>query len=110
MVSKKIGSSCAMPVNYTFTSINFVGMCSRIFKIVFSSGSIFNRDKKSDAVFILPGKCANSPNYNTELQAFVERGGTIFVLKNLMTDLMSVMIITGLVAPQSICPNFMRAR
>ena len=108
--SKKTVSSCAMPVDSMFTSIGFVGMSSLIFKKIFSFGSISNRDKKSAAVFILPGMCAMVKlNCNTKSQAFHNGGGIIFVRKNLVTDLLSVMMITGLVAPQNICPNSLKA-
>ena len=108
--SKNTVSSCAMPVDSMFTSIGFVGMSSLIFNIIFSFGSIFNRDKKSAAIFIFPGMCAIVKlNCSTKSHAFHRGGGIIFVWKNLVTDLLSVMIITGLVAPQNICPNSSRA-
>ena len=46
VVSKKTGSSCAMPVDSMYTSIGFVGLSSLIFKIIFSIGSFAKRDKK----------------------------------------------------------------
>ena len=52
--SKKNGYSCAMPVDSMFISLGFVGMSSLLFKIIFSFGSISNRDKNSAAVFIFP--------------------------------------------------------
>ena len=105
--SKKTVSSRAMPVDSMFTSIGFVGMSSLIFRIVFSLESISNWDKKSAAMFIFPGMCAIVKiNFSTKSQAFHRREGIIFVWKNLVTDLLSVMIITGLVAPQNICPKF----
>ena len=48
-------------------------------------------------------------NCSTKLQAFHKGGGIIFVWKSLVTDLLSVMIITGLVAPQNIYPNSLNA-
>ena len=85
-------------------------MSPLIFKMTFSLGSISKRDKKSAAVFIFPGMCAMVKlNCNTKSQAFHNGGGIIFVWKNLVTDLLSVMIITGLVAPQNICPNSLKA-
>ena len=99
-----------MPVDSMFTSIGFVGMSSLIFNIIFSFGSIRNRDKKSAAVFNFPGMCAIVKlNCSTKSHAFHKGGGIIFVWKNLVTDLLSVMIITGLVAPQSKCPNSLKA-
>ena len=93
-----------------FTTIGFVGMSSLNFKIIFSLGSISNRDKKSAAVFIFPGMCAIVKlNCSTKSQAFHRGGGIIFVWKNLATDLLSVMIITDLVAPQNKCPNSLKA-
>ena len=44
-------------------------------------------------------------NCSTKSQALPKCGGIIFVRKNLRIDLLSVMVITGLVAPQNICPN-----
>ena len=103
-------SSCAMPVDSMFTSIGFVGMSSLIFKIFFSFGSISNRDKKSAAVFIFPGMCAIVKlNCSTKSQVIHRGGGINFVWKNLVTDLLSIMIITGLVAPQNICPKSLKA-
>ena len=78
--------------------------------MIFSIGSISKRDKKSAAVFIFPGMCAIVKiNCNTKSQAFYDGGGIIFVWKNLVTDLLSVMMMTGLVAPQNICPNSLKA-
>ena len=110
VVSKKTGSSCARPVDSRFTSIGFLGMSYLIFKTIFSLGSIPKRDEKSAAVLILPGMCAMVKfNWRTKSQAFHKCGGIIFVWKNLVTDLLSVMIITGLVAPQNIFPNCLKA-
>ena len=108
--SKKTVSPCAMPVDSLFTSIGFVGMSSLIFNIIFSFGYTSNRDKKSAAVFIFPGMCAIVKlNCSTKSHAIHRGGGIIFVRKNLVTDLLSVMIVTGLVAPQNICPNSLKA-
>ena len=86
--SKKTVSSCAMPVDSMFTSIGVVGISSLIFKIIFSLGSISNRDKKSAAVFIFPGMCAIVKlNCSTKSHAFHRGGGIIFVWKNLVSDL-----------------------
>ena len=113
VVSKKTDSSCAtcaMPVDSMFTSIGFVGMSSLIFKFIFSFGSISKQNRKSAAMFIFPGMCAIvKMNCSTKSQAFQKGGGTIFVWKNLVTDLLSVMIIIGLMAPQNIRPNSMKA-
>ena len=110
VVSKETGPSCAMTVDSMFTSTCFVGMSPLIFKNTFSLGSISKRDKESAAVFIFPGLCAMVKlNCSTKLQVFHKVGGTIFVCKNLVTDLLSVMIITGLVAAQSILPNSLKA-
>ena len=108
--SIKTVSSCAMPVDSMFTSIGFVGMSSLIFKNIFSLGSISRRDKKSAAVSIFPGLCAIAKlNCSTKSQEFHRGGGINFLWKNLVTDLLSVMIITGFVAPQNICPNSLKA-
>ena len=99
-----------MPVDSMFTSIGFVGMSSLIFKIIFSLGSISGRDKKSAAVFTFPGMCAIVKlNCNTKSHAFYRGAGMIFVWKNLVTDLLSVMMSTGLVEPQNTCPNSLKA-
>ena len=83
---------------------------SLIFRIFFSLGSIFIRDQKSAAVFIFPGMWAMIKlNCSTKSQAFHKGGGSIFGRKNLVTNLLSVMIITGSVAPQKICPNSLEA-
>ena len=58
VVSGKTGFSYAMPVDSKLTSMEFVGMFSLIFKIMFSLGSVSKRDKKSAAVFFFPGMCA----------------------------------------------------
>ena len=110
--SWKTCSSCAMPVDSIFTSIGFVGMSSLFFNVfpIFSLGSISRRHKKSAAVFIFPGMCAIVKlNCSTKSHAFHRGGGIIFVWKNLVTDLLSVMMITGLVAPQNICPISLEA-
>ena len=86
-----------------FTSIGFAGMSSLIFEIIFSFGSVSHRDKNSAAVFIFPEMCAIVKlNCSTKSQATHNGGGIIFVWKNLVTDLLSVMIIAGLVAPSMI--------
>ena len=111
VVSKTTGSSCAMPVDSMFTSIDCVGLCSLIFRIIFSLGSICKQDKKSAAVFILPGMCAMVKlNCNTKPQVSYKGGGIIFVRKNLVKDFLSAMIISGLVAPQNICPISLKAK
>ena len=108
--SWKTCSSCALPVDSLFTSIGFVGMSYLIFKIIFLLGSISNRDNVSAAVLFFPGMCAIVKlNCSKKSQAFHRGGGIIFVWKNLVTDLLSVMIITDLVAPQNICPNSLKA-
>ena len=58
VVSKKIASSCAMPVDSMLPSINYVGVSPVIFRINLLLGSISKRDKKIAAVFIFPGMCA----------------------------------------------------
>ena len=110
VVSKKTGSSCAMPLDSTFTSSGFVGMSSLIFISIFSLGSVSKRDKKSAAVFTFPEMCAIVRlSSSTKSQASLRGGGIIFVWKNLVTDLLSVMIITDLVVPQNICPVSLKA-
>ena len=80
VVSKKTGSSCAMPVDSMFTSIGSVGMTSLIFKIIFSLGSNSKPVEKTAAVFIFPRLCAIVKLYcSTKLQQFHKGGGIIFV-------------------------------
>ena len=108
--SKKSGSSCAMPVVSMFTSIGLVGMSLLFLKGFFRWDPFLNEMKKYAAVFIFPGMCAIVKlNCITKSQAFHKGGGIVFVWKNLLTNLLSVMISTGLVAPQSFCPNPLKA-
>ena len=110
VVSKKTGSSCAVPIDSMFTSIGFVGMSSLTFKNIFSSGSNSKKDKKSAAVFLFPGMCdIVKLGCSTKLQAFHKSGGITFVWKNPVIDLLSVMIIIGLMAHQNLCPNSLKA-
>ena len=108
---KKTDSYCAVPVDSMFTSIGFVGTCSLIFRIIFSLGSSSKRDMESAVVFILSGTCAMVKlNCGTKSKAFHKGVGNIFVWKNLVTDLLSVMMITGFVVPQNLCPNSLKTR
>ena len=110
LVSKKTGSSYAIPVDSMFTSIGFVGMAFLIFKSIFSLGSISEQNKKSAAMFIFPGMCAMVKlNCSTKSQSFHKGGEINFVWKNLVTDLLSVMMITDLVAPHNICRISLKA-
>ena len=91
----------------------FFGMSFLIFRTIFSFslGSISKRYKKSAAVFIFPGTCAMvNLDCNTKPLAFYMGGQINFVWKNLATDLLSIMIITGLVAPQRKCQNSLKVR
>ena len=73
VVTKKTGSSCAMPVDSMFTSIDFVEISSLIFRVIFSVRSISERNKKPAAVFIFPGMCSIVKlNCGTKSQAFHE--------------------------------------
>ena len=47
---------------------------------------------------------------NTELQIIHKGGGINFVRKNLVTDFLLVMRITGLVVPQDSCPNSQKSK
>ena len=86
VVSKKTSSSCAMPVDSMFTSINFVGMSSPPLRIIFLIGSISKRHKKSAAVFIFTGMCEKVKlSCSTKSQAFHKGGAISFVCKNLVT-------------------------
>ena len=108
--SKNAGSSCAMLLESMITSSGFVGMSSLIIRIIFSLGSNAKRDKESAVLFIFPGMCAIvKVNCSTKTQAFHKGGRIIFVWKNLVTDLLSVIIITGVVAPQNKCPKSLKA-
>ena len=108
VVSKGTGTTCALPVDSMFTSIGFVGMSLLIFRFIFSLGSISNPVKKSSAVFFFPGMCAMRKSKCTT--KFHKGAGIHFVGRNLLTDLLYDLIITGLVAPQKICPNSSNAR
>ena len=114
LVSKNTGSSCVMPVvpvDSMFTSFGFFGKSSLTFEVIFSVLSISQRNKKSAVVFIFPGTCAMVKlNCNTKAQAFHKGGGIIFVWKNPLNNLLSVMIIIGMVGSQNICPISLKAR
>ena len=58
VVSKKIASSCAMPVDSLLTSIGFVGLSSPVCRI-FSLGSIFEWDRKSCSSVHFPWNMCN---------------------------------------------------
>ena len=110
VVWKKTDYSCAMPVDSMFRSIDSVGMSSLVFMFIFSSGFIFNPGCKPGAVFIISGMCALVTLIcNTKLQVFHKGGGIDSVRKNWVTDLLSVMTITGLIAPQTTFTNSLRA-
>ena len=83
-------------------NVHFNWFCCKVpsnFWIIFSLGSISSRDKISAAVFIFSGTCAMLKlNCITKSQTFHKGGGFIFVWKNLVTDTLSVMMMTGLVA------------
>ena len=103
---KKNVSSCAIPVDSVFTSIGFAGISPLIFRIIFSLGSNSERDQKSAGVFIFPGERAMVKlNCKTTSQAFHKGGGINSIWKNLVTGLVSVMIIIGLVALPNKCTN-----
>ena len=46
---------------------------------------------------------------NTKSQVLHKGWGIIFVWNNWLTDLLSVKIVTGLHAPQNVCPNSLEA-
>ena len=81
------------------------------FRIIFSLESISKQNKKSVAGIIFHGMCVMLKlNCNAKSQTFHKGEGIYFVWKNLVTDLLSVLIITGLVAPQNTCPNSLKTR
>ena len=53
VISKKTGSSGAMPVDSMFISLGFVRMSSLIFKFICSLESVSKRDGKSGWPFLL---------------------------------------------------------
>ena len=80
MVSKKTGSTCAMPLDSMFTSISVFGMPSLILTNIFFFGSICEPDKKSAAVFNFPGMCSILNIYcSKKLQSFHKGGGINFL-------------------------------
>ena len=87
MLTKKTGSSCAMPVDSMFISISFVGLSFLISRLIFSIGSISRQGKKSAAVLIFHAMCAMvKVNCNTKLQAFHKGGILNFVWKTWVND------------------------
>ena len=91
-------------------NVHFNRFCWKIFsdfQIYLSLGPISKRDKKSAAVFIFPVMCAVKKLYcSTKSQAFDKGGGFIFVWKNLVADLLSIIVITGLVARYNFMSKF----
>ena len=76
------------------------------FKTFFSNGSASSLDRKSAAVFIFLGINANTElNCSTKSQAFQNGDDLTLVRKDLVTNLLSVMMTASLVAPQKKCPN-----
>ena len=102
----KTGSSGAMPVDSMLTSIDLTVKSSRVFKSIFSVGSASRLARKSAAVVIFPGMCDfTKMNCNTKSPAFQGAGGINLVWKNFLSDLLSAMMMVGLVAPQKLCPD-----
>ena len=90
------------------TSIGCVETSSLILKMIFSCGSDCRRDRNSAEMFILPEMCAVVKlNLKRESHAVQKGGGNIFVWKNCVIDLLSVIIKTGFGALQKICPNIL---
>ena len=101
----------AMPVESMLTSMDLIVTSSRIFRIVFPFGSISSFAGKFAAVLISPGMCAISKlKWSTKLHAFDSGCGIIFVLKTLVTDLLSVLMMVGLLAPWKLCPKLFSAK
>ena len=99
-------TSCVIPVDWMLTSFGCVGTTSRILRMSFSFRSTCKSDKKSAAVFILPGMNAMVKWIcSTKTHAFRNGGGIILVWKNRVTDLLSVMTMTGFAVPRNICLN-----
>ena len=103
----KTGFPSEIPVDCMFTSMGLVGISSRIFRTILSFGSASSFDEKTATVFVIPGVCAITRlNCSTKSHAFHNGVGIIFFWKSLVTDLLSVKIKMGSVAPQKICPNY----
>ena len=97
----------AKPGVSIFTSMGLIVMSFRICRTIFSFGSASIHNRKSDAVLSFLGLCAVTKlNCNTQLHAFQCDDGIIFVWKNLVTDLLSVLIMVGLVAPRKMVQLF----
>ena len=108
---KKTRSSSAILVDSMLTSIGCVGTFSFISRKVYSVGSDSRRDKKSTAEFILPGLCARVKlNCTTKSHAIHDGGGVILACKNLVTGLLSVIIMKGFVDPQKNRPNSLNSK
>ena len=75
----------------------------------FGSASSFNR--KTVAVFSFRRICAFTELIcNTKSHTFHSGGGIILVWRNLVSDLLSVILLVGFVAPHKLCPNSFSAK
>ena len=100
----------AMPFDSMLTSIGLTVMSLRILRTILSFGSASTFGGETAPVFNFPGMCAITKLIcNTKSRAF-QSGGGFLVWKNLVTDLLSVLMMAGLVAPQQMCPNTFSAR
>ena len=78
----------------------------RIFSVILSS----SLERKSAAVLTHPAMCAILKlKCNTKSHAFHSAGGTAFVWKKRVTDLLSVKAIVGFVASHKKCANSKKA-
>ena len=96
--------------------VQFSRFCWNVFSdfedyfFLYSFVSISKRDKKNllRCSFSLQGVVKFI--CKTKSLALHKGGGIFFVRKNLVTELISVMMITGVVAPQTICPKSLKAK
>ena len=104
--AKKNCSSSATSEEDVVTSMFVVCTSSLILSWIFSVTFISNCERKSGVVFTEPTICAFLMlNCSTKSHAFHKDGGTTFVWKNSVTELLSVRMIVGFVASYKMCAN-----
>ena len=77
------------------------------FKWILLSGQISRFNRHSAAGFSTPGKRADTKfNCNVWSQRFHSKGGFVWLGRNLVNALKSVITNIGILFPQKICPNY----